>query len=569
MAKDDDRNIDTQIVDISESLDADATQSLVGRTVAGKYHILRKLARGGMGVVYVAEHTGLAREVVFKVLSYHLSNDNKAKSRFEREARGLSVLDHPNVVTVHDFGHEDGLTYIVMEYVPGENLSQRLRRRGRIPYDDLLPIFLQTIDALAAAHEKGIVHRDVKPSNIMITKKAGRDDFVKVLDFGLAKLASTSVDITKGNLVGTVSYLAPEVIKGDEATPASDVYSLGVMFYYLMSGSKPFEASDDMSVLYQHVNVIPDRLDEVVPAGEAPTEFIDFIHRCIEKDPADRPSDAGEMREILNARLTLPSISSLSIDSAAAIPRYRPPDSSAETLAPDRPIRQTSPPMRPLSGTYDEMRQSDASMSRSISIERVRTRNRRRVAIIAFTTAALGLVLYLTVVMTQQNPRVVERIETVPVEEGPGMEFGLFEIHTTPPGRVSVDGEAMGTTPAELPIGPGKHTVVVSADGYEDWEQTLEMTQGEHRRVDVFLPPAPTKTPTAVDAGSTPAPPPAERPKPPPPRMKTPTPNAPVEPAPKTADQATDEVKPLPNEPRDKGGLLSVEEQKGGLLRVE
>ena len=564
----------TQIVDMSESLDADQSESMVGKLVAGKYKIQRRLARGGMGVVYVAEHVTLGREVVFKVLSYHLSDDSKAKSRFEREARGLSVLDHPNIVTVHDFGHEAGLTYIVMEYVPGENLSQRVRRKGRIPYDELLPIALQMIDALAAAHDKGIVHRDVKPSNVMITHKAGRDDFVKVLDFGLAKLATSSVDITKGNLVGTVSYLAPEVIKGADASPASDVYSLGVVFYYLLTGSKPFAASDDMSVLYQHVNVVPDSLHEIVPPAEAPPEFLDFIHLCMEKDPRKRPSSASEMRRILAESMSLPSISAFSIDSSNAIPRYRPPDSSAESIAPGRPKHETAPSgsdlrdSRPsLSGDYSR----PSLMSRSqISMERRRKRRHKQLAVTVFATFSVGLAILVALGLGRDGKEAQQA--DAASAPAPAPKVGLFELHTTPPGVLAVNGKQVGETPTEVELAPGTHVLTVTQDGYQPWEEMIQIAAGEQRRVDVYL----TKEgvePTKPQTTKT------EQPSEPPkvsaktPRVRktqktTPGQTQPDEQAGTEPTKATEpEVETLaPKKPK---GLLSVESKEKSLLPVE
>lgn len=301
---------------------------LLGRTVAGRYRIDQRIARGGMGVVYLGEHLRLQRPIVFKVLSEHLVDDEKASARFEQEALGLSRLSHPNIVTVFDFGVEDGITYIAMEFVPGITLSQLLRAEGVMSFGKLLPLAVQIVEAIGAAHEKDIVHRDIKPANIMVVREDGRPDLVKVLDFGLARLTSSSLDITKDNLVGTVSYVAPEVVKGSRAGKAADVYALGVMFYFMLTGRKPFKAEDDLSVLYKHVHDAPQQMQELLPAEhDVPSDFIALIHRCLAKEPRDRPADGTELLAALSEVVSLPSLPRmpsgefLSIQRAAAADR--------------------------------------------------------------------------------------------------------------------------------------------------------------------------------------------------------------------------------------------------------
>ncbi len=570
MADDDPKSPTTQIVDISESLDEDAVSAMLDRTVAGKYRILRRLARGGMGVVYVAEHITLERKVVIKVLSYHLADDSRAKSRFEREARGLSVLDHPNVVTVHDFGVEQGLTYIVMEYVDGENLSQRVRRKGRIPYDQLLPVVIQTIDALAAAHEKGIVHRDVKPSNVMVTTKAGRSDYVKVLDFGLAKLASSSVDITKGNLVGTVSYLSPEVIKGADALPCADVYALGVMFYYLLAGSKPFQASDDMSVLYQHVNVEADWLGDLLPPGEAPQEFLEFIHQCMAKDPAKRPTDAGEMRRMLAELVSLPSISAFSLDSSMALPRYQPPDSSGQSLRRPRHITSQLTDSQ-TTAERPSMEMSQGSMSRP-SIARARPKRGLRVAVIAFTSFSVGLVAIVLLVNSNRaepeaEPSVEPRVAVAaPVnDEPPALVAAVLTLQTTPSAEVAIDGTLRGRSPLDIELTPGQHIVSVSEVGHKPWTRAVQIAEGQQRTLDVFLEKSGPGEPARVEQAERPPVPPAVRkPKQ---AVAEPVPEAVASKSEPDAGAAPVEV-PTPQPAETNKSLLSVEGRKKGLLPV-
>lgn len=360
------------------------TGGLIGRTIAGRYRVERRIARGGMGVVYVATHLRLQRPVVFKVLSEHLEDDEKASARFEQEALGLSRLNHPNIVTVHDFGVEDGVTYIVMEYVPGLTLSDVLRRDGVMTFERFLPLGAQIIEAIGAAHQKEIVHRDIKPANIMIVSEPGEPDLVKVLDFGLARLTSSSLDITKDNLVGTVSYVAPEVVKGSRAGKAADVYALGVLFYFLLTGRKPFKAEDDLSVLYKHVHDAPTPMSELLPAAsDVPAEFVDLIARCLDKEPSRRPADGRELLEALEDLVALPHRSRI------ASGEYRP---APRTEANDRvtkagPVEPgVVPSSTPGSGSHP-----DLSFELSSMALRERPNSRWGIPLIALCVFAAGV----------------------------------------------------------------------------------------------------------------------------------------------------------------------------------
>lgn len=280
----------------SSTIDFDP-EDLIGQTLAGRYIIEQRIGKGGMGVVYLASQSALNRKVVVKVLAKAVSDDEEAITRFEREALGLSQLQHPNIVTIYDFGRDKDLAYIVMEYVDGNTLSQLIRRATALSFDDFAHIATQILDALAEAHARGIIHRDIKPSNIMLCERRGHDNVVKVLDFGLAKLVHDSVEVTKKtNLVGSVAFLAPEQILGLEFDQRVDVYALGVLFYYILSGQKPFRGEDDLSVLYQHIHKNPTPLQDLLPQGHnVPVEVISIIHQCLAKDPRDRPENAREL----------------------------------------------------------------------------------------------------------------------------------------------------------------------------------------------------------------------------------------------------------------------------------
>lgn len=281
-------------------------EDLIGDTLAGRYDVEERIGKGGMGVVYLASQSALNRKVVVKVLAKGLSDekgsgdeedDGEAIQRFEREALGLSQLQHPNIVTIFDFGRDKDIAYIVMEYVEGETLSQCMRRTGPMGFDEFAKIATQILDALSEAHARGIIHRDIKPSNIMLCERHGNPNFVKVLDFGLAKLVHDAAEVTKKqNLVGSVAFLAPEQILGLDFDQRVDVYALGVLFYYMLAGQKPFRGEDDISVLYQHVHKNPTPLHELLPPGhDIPEEVIQLIHSCLDKDPKERPRDARDL----------------------------------------------------------------------------------------------------------------------------------------------------------------------------------------------------------------------------------------------------------------------------------
>jgi len=271
---------------------------LIGTVFAGRYLVESRLGRGGMGVVYKASQTKANRKVVLKVLAPDWIGDPEALARFEREARGLSALQHPNIVAIHDYGSFDGRAYIVMEYVAGETLERFVKRRERLSLADFVPIAAQVLKGLGEAHSRGIIHRDIKPANLMLCERQGRANYVKILDFGLAKLVSGSSDITKQNVLGTPTCLSPEQIKGEKLDQRVDVYAVGILFYYMLAGVMPFAADNDASILYKHVHEEPAPLASHLPEGhQVPEGVIELIERCLKKSPSKRPRDANEVVE--------------------------------------------------------------------------------------------------------------------------------------------------------------------------------------------------------------------------------------------------------------------------------
>jgi serine/threonine-protein kinase len=269
----------------------------------GRYRLKRRLAAGGMGDVWLAYHPGLKRDVAVKILRPdERERSGLALARFEREVRATADLTHPNTVRVFDYGvTEDGLWYYVMELLEGETLADCVGRQGALAPARAVYIVSQAARALAEAHERGIVHRDVKPENIFLTSLGGEQDFVKVIDFGIAKVANTETKMTDtGALLGTPAYMSPEMAMGLSADARSDVYALGSVLYFLLCGRPPFDAESAGALIFAHVNeqaVPPSRL-----AGRPiPAEVEAVVMRALAKDPGERFADAAQFALALAA----------------------------------------------------------------------------------------------------------------------------------------------------------------------------------------------------------------------------------------------------------------------------
>ncbi len=274
----------------------------IGKVMGGRYQVDRLIGRGGMGLVYLGREILNDRELVLKMLAPHWAHDAHAVARFEREGKRLSELRHPNIVELFDIGHQDDHPYIVMEYIRGVPLRKLLTKKGRLDPATFLPIAAQLLDAVAYAHGKGVMLRDIKPSNVMLCERDGKANVVKVLDFGLAKMVEgDDVDVTKTNVIGTAGFLAPELIRGDDADVRVDVYALSIMFFIMLTGTSPILGENDGAILYNHVHGTPKQFSDVLPTGaELPSQALqDLIYRCMSKDPTERPANAGEMATLL------------------------------------------------------------------------------------------------------------------------------------------------------------------------------------------------------------------------------------------------------------------------------
>jgi serine/threonine protein kinase len=278
-------------------------ESYVGFIVDGRYHIESVLAQGGMGVVYFARHRLIDKPVALKILRPELVHNREITARFLTEAQAASSIGSEHIVDVTDYGElPDGATYIVMEYLDGYSLNQRMKRceGGLLPLPTILSIAREIAEGLQQAHDANIVHRDLKPDNILLIRKGKREDFVKILDFGIAKvLSSQNQTTTAGRIFGTPHYMSPEQGRGDELDHRTDIYSLGVILYEMVTGHVPFDGDNPLGILTQHMYVEVEAMSENC-APERTTPALEcVVARCLMKDPKHRYNSMAELDEDL------------------------------------------------------------------------------------------------------------------------------------------------------------------------------------------------------------------------------------------------------------------------------
>ncbi len=282
-------------------MDTTLARLKVGQLLDGRYRVDSRIARGGMATVYLGTDTRLDRTVALKIAHPELAHDADFVRRFIDEARSVARLSSPNVVAVYDQGAEGDILFLAMEYVPGRTLRELLTERGRLSPREALDIIEGVLTGLAAAHAAGIVHRDVKPENVLIT--AGHA--VKVADFGLARAAARAGHTKTGTIIGTAAYLAPEQVSRSASDPRTDVYASGVMLFELLTGAQPHTAETPLAVAYKHVN-------EVVPAPSSVTPGLPpaldaLVALATSRNPDLRPADAGQfLQAIAEVRRGLP-----------------------------------------------------------------------------------------------------------------------------------------------------------------------------------------------------------------------------------------------------------------------
>jgi serine/threonine-protein kinase len=277
---------------------------MIGRLVGGRYRLIAPLGEGGMATLWRAVDEQLDREVAVKLLRPQYTRDAGFAARFKQEARSAGSLSHPNIVSVYDYGTDadDDAQYIVMQLVEGQDLATLLHERGNLSVDDAVRVAIGVASALEAAHRRGIVHRDVKPGNILITD----DGEVKVTDFGIARAVSEASMTVTGTTLGSVHYFSPEQARGDEVTGASDVYALGIVLYEMLTGRRPFEADSAAGVALKRLNEEPVPTTTYRP--DLPAGLVAIVMRAMQRDPELRYPDAGAFAEALRAWQRDPSL---------------------------------------------------------------------------------------------------------------------------------------------------------------------------------------------------------------------------------------------------------------------
>jgi serine/threonine protein kinase len=354
----------------------------IGATI-GDYRLEERIGRGGMGVVFRATQLSLGRQVALKLVAPELAEDPEFRERFKREARLAAGIDHPNVVPVHQAEEQDGHLYIAMRYVPGTDLHALLSARGRLEPADAVRILEQVAAALDAAHEQGLVHRDVKPANVLLSGKPGKEH-VYLTDFGVTKHIASGAGMTRtGAFVGTLDYVSPEQVQGAAVDGRADVYALGCVLYELLTGVVPFQRDSDAAKLFAHMSDPPPRPSERIALVDAALDAV--VVQAMDKDPGERYPTAGEMAAA--ARAAVGPVAPSTVLSKPRVPPAAPP-TSVTTLQgrprPEQPTRVQAPAADPAPGS----RAPDP-----VATSRGRSRRRRGVLLAACVGVAVALAI--------------------------------------------------------------------------------------------------------------------------------------------------------------------------------
>lgn len=287
---------------------AAGTADMIGSIIADRYHVTKKLGEGGMGAVYLGEHVKMGRKSAIKVMVSSMANDPDAVARFNREAANAARINHHNVCGIYDFGETDeGVIYLAMEYIEGEALTATLEREGALSAAKATDLLGQCTDALQAAHDLNIVHRDIKPDNIMVSKGRGGKDLIKVVDFGIAKAVGgeEGQNVTKtGLVVGTPEYMSPEQLSGDKLDGRSDIYSIALVYFRMLTGTLPFQADTAQEVMIKRLTDDPVPLAQAYPAGNFSANLQAVMDKGLARIPSDRYSTAIEFGEAAAAAVS-------------------------------------------------------------------------------------------------------------------------------------------------------------------------------------------------------------------------------------------------------------------------
>ncbi|HSK01499.1 MAG TPA: serine/threonine-protein kinase [Kofleriaceae bacterium] len=496
-----------------------AGDSLIGGTLGGKYRVLQQIGRGGMGVVYEAEHLGLGKRVAVKLMLEKYTDNTEAVARFHREALAAGRIGNPHIIEIFDIGTApDGRSYVVMELLNGFPLSKVLEMGGQMPPWRAVQIMRQVLRAVGAAHAKGIIHRDLKPDNIFIIHQGGDHDFVKLLDFGISKVVSVDEQApittltTTGVVMGTPLYMAPEQALGEPIDRYADIYACGVILYEMLAGRRPFDGPTYAALVAKVLTSPPQPLGELRPG--LPAALVRAVHRALEKEPRDRFDSAEQF--------------------AAALPSAG------------------SPASLELVGTVD----GGVSAAMSAPPAPGRLRN-VKIAAVAFTLAAAATAAAL-VLLDEGPPASAQTAAAPPAAPGgspapstspearkadpaprPLPATGTLDVRSIPSGAaVIIDGREQGKTPLEVTLEEGRHRVQIELPGHVALTAEADVHASQRSSILVPLAAAPppkgaarTVKPRSAPAdGARPKPAPApgssEPPRTPSPPTPTPTPPA-------------------------------------------
>jgi len=478
---------------------------LIGRDFEGRFELREKMGRGGMGTVYRAWQRSMGREVAVKVIRADQSGDPAAAKRFLREARLSSRIGQPNCVSVHEFGQsDDGLLYIAMEILHGRTLSELLRTSGALPEARVVGIAVQILDALEAAHRLGIIHRDIKPSNVIVLDQPVDRDFVKVLDFGLARSLKgddTSATLTR-ELVGTPAYMPAEVARNEEVDERSDLYSLGVLLWQLLTGRLPFEADSTHVLVAMHASYAPPELP-----GSVSEPLRSLVMRLLAKQPAERPPSAAAVRALLLGQ-PVPARGPV-----LPAPTRDPVETPSATSAPDRTATMAASPASalPVSEAAAALSVSAAApVSAALPVSAPPPARRRGgviAVVVMLVVAAAAVVVWRamatrsgrpgTAAPAQSSAAVTLDAAVAPAEvvaasaadaASPRAAVEL-ELVASPSAEVLIDGVSVGSTPVTrtLPATPRQLLVEFRRSGYRT--ETRKLVGDLSQRVSVTLRP--------------------------------------------------------------------------------
>jgi len=508
-----------------------ATDPLLGRVIHGRFKILSLIARGGMGRVYRAEQAPLGRIVALKVLqpNYQGDNDPEFHKRFFQEASLVAKLTHPNTVTLYDYGQSDDVYFMAMEYLEGRTLHRLLRAEGALEPARALHILLQAARALREAHGHGVIHRDLKPANVYLVRHDDDPDFVKLLDFGLLKRTDEDPEeaLTQtGLFMGSPKYMAPEQIRGERVSAATDVYALGVMLFEMLTGRVPFDKANSVNLLMAHVTEEVPTLASINPTVEIPPGVEALVYRCLAKDPAER---FATMDDLIAAIRTLghalgrplPGFTGEFLQSgpvavAEVVPSRPPP---LPSLTP-RGVSSATPSASAVDPAAVSAPTAPPTTLGTVTPAARRSASSTALAAAAVLALCLVAVLALRPRATTPAPAPAALPPAPAAEPAPTVPTVQVALDSDPPGAaLFIDGEAAGQTPFRAVwTGPRAdparaHRVVFRAPGYTDAEVTLQGATLSYRATlqPVAAPAAPTADPPA-DPTATPTRPPVARP---------------------------------------------------------